>query len=698
MQRRFWTTVVASALGVGLTFTLFVATTHLSRAQEQPPQNTEQLSSPLGTAFTYQGQLKKNGVPIAASCLMAFRLYDQATTGNLIGSPITMTVPITNGLFTVQLDFGANVFAGEARWLGIQVQCPADAAYVDLGRQALTAAPYALYSTSTGALQGRSIAGTAPGSGQVLKWNGSAWSPADDAIGSPGSGDISAVVAGTGLSGGGTTGEVTLTVAFAGSGISTTVARSDHTHSGVYSLVGHTHPGGDITSPVANAVNADLLDGQHASAFAGATHDHLGQTWTGSDNPLVITGSFGAPDYASLVLGNSHSAGAGLRVESPGRDGDGVVVNSGEHGVVVNSGKDGVVVVSAGLDGMTVNLAGEHGVHVNQAGGDGVHVYKTGNPSVRYTSSYSNGFEVAGAEGYGLYVGRADMDGVQVGSAGSAGVRVNSATTGLRVDSASDVGVHIFSADRSGVLVQSANRYGVFVASAGEDGIYAHSTSASFYGGRFVNSATGGAGLYAQGANNTAPDLVLGGNSATSDDGRIRSDPAYSSSDVFVLSNDAVQVDLDNDNDESGNFWILNGADTTVFAVNESGDMTAIGTKSALITTQDYGQRKLYALESPQNWFEDFGTAQLVNGQATVPIEPIFAQTVNLTEAYHVFLTPLGDCALYVAAKTPASFTVKAMSGQTCSIAFDYRIVAKRLGYEALRLDAAPSTEPGGEE
>ena len=75
--------------------------------------------------------------------------------------------------------------------------------------------------------------------------------------------------------------------------------------------------------------------------------------------------------------------------------------------------------------------------------------------------------------------------------------------------------------------------------------------------------------------------------------------------------------------------------------------------------------------------------------QATVPIEPIFAQTVNLTETYHVFLTPLGDCALYVAAKTPALFTVKAMGGQTCSITFDYRIVAKRLGYEGLRLDPA---------
>src|SRR5512135_1878312 len=119
-------------------------------------------------------------------------------------------VTISNSLFTVPLDFGASAFAGDARWLGIQVKCPGDADYADLGRQPITAAPYSLFSTSTGALQGRSVATTAPGNGQVLKWSGSTWSPADDAIGSPGTGDITGVAAGTGLSGGGTSGDVTL--------------------------------------------------------------------------------------------------------------------------------------------------------------------------------------------------------------------------------------------------------------------------------------------------------------------------------------------------------------------------------------------------------------------------------------------------------------------------------------------------------
>jgi len=227
----------------------------------------------------------------------------------------------------------------------------------------------------------------------------------------------------------------------------------------------------------------------------------------------------------------------------------------------------------------------------------------------------------------------------------------------------------------------------VYVDSAGFDGVDATSISASHYGGRFENSAAGGAGLYVSGGSSSAPDIVLGGSSNY--DSRIYSDPGYASSDIYLVSNDAIRLDLDDDDDESGNFWILNGVDDTVFSVNEDGDMTATGNKAALVTIQDYGQRKLYAVESPEVWFEDFGSAELVAGSATVPIELVFAQTVNLSETYHVFLTPLGNCPLYVAEKSAQSFTVKAMGGQTCSIAFDYRLVAKRLGYETLRLEPA---------
>ena len=96
----------------------------------------------------------------------------------------------------------------------------------------------------------------------------------------------------------------------------------------------------------------------------------------------------------------------------------------------------------------------------------------------------------------------------------------------------------------------------------------------------------------------------------------------------------------------------------------------------------------LYAVQSTENWFEDFGTASLKNGEAVVEIEALFAQTVNLSEDYRVFLTPLGDCnGLYVAEKTATSFTVHELGGGSADVDFDYRLVAKRLGYETERLE-----------
>ncbi len=97
----------------------------------------------VGTSFTYQGQLKNGNSAVTATCDMGFRLFDDAAAGIEQGV-ITTTVPVTNGLFTVSLNFGY-AFYGDARWLDIRLRCPAGSgSYTTLTpRQALAAAPYA---------------------------------------------------------------------------------------------------------------------------------------------------------------------------------------------------------------------------------------------------------------------------------------------------------------------------------------------------------------------------------------------------------------------------------------------------------------------------------------------------------------------------------------------------------------------------
>ncbi|HXJ96528.1 MAG TPA: hypothetical protein VMT20_27125 [Terriglobia bacterium] len=133
---------------------------------------------------------------------------------------------------------------------------------------------------------------------------------------------------------------------------------------------------------------------------------------------------------------------------------------------------------------------------------------------------------------------------------------------------------------------------------------------------------------------------------------------------------------------------------TQVFSVDPSGNLdisgsiTVAGKKSARVKLPDGREVALYAVESPENWFEDFGIGQLRGGAAEVALDPEFLQTVDTASDYHVFLTPRGDChGLYVASTTPGGFQVRELGGGSASIAFDYRIVAKRRGFETVRLE-----------
>ncbi len=116
------------------------------------------IQTALGTAFTYQGKISNNGGLVNGNCDMAFRLYDDASTGNQIGSAITTTVPVTNSRFTVALDFGSGVFAGQARWLELRADC--GGGYVTLNpRQAITAAPEALHAQTADSVAWEGLTG-----------------------------------------------------------------------------------------------------------------------------------------------------------------------------------------------------------------------------------------------------------------------------------------------------------------------------------------------------------------------------------------------------------------------------------------------------------------------------------------------------------------------------------------------------------
>ena len=101
----------------------------------------------LGTAFTYQGRLSTAGAPANGRYDFLFTLDDALSGGNQIGSLVSATnTPVSNGLFTVTIDFGA-AFNGDARWLEISTRTNGTGSYSSLApRQPLSPAPYAVQS------------------------------------------------------------------------------------------------------------------------------------------------------------------------------------------------------------------------------------------------------------------------------------------------------------------------------------------------------------------------------------------------------------------------------------------------------------------------------------------------------------------------------------------------------------------------
>jgi hypothetical protein len=100
-----------------------------------------------GTGFTYQGRLTDGGAPANGSYDFEFKLYDALSGGSPVGGTVSKAnVTVTDGLFTVLLDFG-DVFDGSARYLGVGVRLGGSGgAYTPLDpRIALTPTPYALY-------------------------------------------------------------------------------------------------------------------------------------------------------------------------------------------------------------------------------------------------------------------------------------------------------------------------------------------------------------------------------------------------------------------------------------------------------------------------------------------------------------------------------------------------------------------------
>jgi hypothetical protein len=330
--------ILTSVLALVLTLTLAAGLSRAEGPTPSPYQGEGRLGvgisslAPLGTAFTYQGQLKQGGNPVNDTCDFQFSLWNAAAVGTQIGTTQTKTnVGVTNGLFTIpDLDFDSGAFTGDARWLAIAVRCLAGGwSYTTLGsRQTLTPAPYAL------ALPGLWTQQNATSPNLIGGYSGNSVTAGvyGATVGGGGaSGNVNSVTANYGTVGGGRGSTVSGNYATIGGGNSNTASGLDSTIGGGYNnLVTATY--GIIGGGSSNEVSGDYatIGGGYTNIVTG-TYATIsgGYRNTASGNSATVGGGYqntASSSYATVGGGNNNIA-----------SGNSSIIGGGYENIVTNT-------------------------------------------------------------------------------------------------------------------------------------------------------------------------------------------------------------------------------------------------------------------------------------------------------------------------------------------------------------------------
>ncbi len=397
-----------------------------------------------------------------------------------------------------------------------------------------------------------------------------------------------------------------------------------------------------------------------------------GTSTSGTGVQGISTSSYGvegsstsAPGVLGYTAGSTSNTG-GVVGQAGGTSGFGGIAGvwgdaSAYVGVYGSSntyaGVDGISNHSPGVVGTSTSASGVYGVSNDTNGSDdvaGVYGYATGAlPAVKGRNAGTNGPAA-------MFINDSISAPAVIGINAAGGANVSS------------VAVYGDSAQSSGIGVEGNTLSGI--------GVYATTNAQST--GFQLSNFVGPVALWADSTppNGDGEGIAIRATANGNNAGSFTNNSQYSTIYSYNYGSGGSGADAFN--------AIEAASPNGVCGFGGNGDMTCTGQVKTLATTGN-GARTVetYSMQSPENWMEDFGSGTLQNGLATVSIDAAFAETVSGNGDYHVFLTPRGDSkGLYVTNTTATSFEVHESGGGTATLGFDYRIVAKRRGFETQRM------------
>lgn len=657
-----------------------------------------------------------SGKPLTGALGVTFSIYEEERGGAPIWMETQNVYADNTGRYTVMLGstknegIAAEVFASaQGRWLGVQAQSESERA-----RTLLVSVPYALKAVDAETLGGLPVSAFALAAGP----HSEVMPPGAPVV--PGAKAASPSAVQPALTGTGVANTIPLwtntttlgssilyesTGKEIGVGTASPVAKLDVVTTGTVAVEG--------TATATTGATYGVYGGSSSSSGFGV----WGQGLAGSGPNFGVVGETNSIDYGIGVLGTSPAtSGAGMEGIASAASG----TTYGVYGTSASTGGVGVSGVATATSGGTAGVSGY------TLSNSGAGVYGSSGATSGDTSGVTG--YAASTSGNGLYGSNVATTGVANGvSAYTASNNGNGVYGQASAGSGNTSGVNGYSFSTAGAGVSG---YGT-ATSGNASGVVGFTYATSGYGVAGTNYATSGTNFGLYGAVASSFGIGVYGKGVTASAvGLSKSPPAYGPPGVWGDSSTGFGVVGTSDYTNAVSAYSTATSTAALYAENDTttnstaiviasysphyggfcdifanGNLQCSGSVGGHAYVSNSRELSLYGVQAAENWMEDAGSGQLQAGRAVIQLEAEYAQTVNAAVDYHVFLTPNGDCkGLFVSQKSPTSFEVRELGGGTANIAFDYRIMARRKGFEDIRLaditgkiDRGPQARaPGG--